>query len=48
MRTPFDVAHAVERMRASAWDQREGFIAENLLTAASRDEAIAHFEARRR
>jgi predicted phosphodiesterase len=47
MRTPFDVAHAVERVRASDWDQRDEFVAENLLAAPSRDEAIAVLEARR-
>jgi predicted phosphodiesterase len=47
MRTPFDVAHAVERVRASSWAPREEFIEENLLTAPSRDEAIAILEARR-
>ena len=47
MRTPFDVPHAVERMRASDWDQRDEFVAENLLTAPDRDEAIAVLEARR-
>lgn len=47
MRTPFDVAHAVERVRASDWPQREEFVAENLLAAVPRDEAIAHFESQR-
>jgi predicted phosphodiesterase len=47
MRTPFDVAYAVERVRASDWPTREEFVAENLLTAANRDEAIAVLEARR-
>jgi putative phosphoesterase len=47
MRTPFDVEHAVERVRASNWDQRDVFVAENLLAAPSRDEAIARFEAQR-
>jgi predicted phosphodiesterase len=47
MRTPFDIAHAVERVRASSWPARDEFIEENLLTAPSRDEAIAVLEARR-
>jgi predicted phosphodiesterase len=47
MRTAFDVAHAVERLRASDWAQREEFVAENLLNAFPRDAAIAHFEAQR-
>jgi predicted phosphodiesterase len=47
MRTPFDVAHAVERVRASDWPQREEFVAENLLEAVPREEAIALFEAQR-
>jgi hypothetical protein len=47
MRTPFDVAHAVERVRASDWPPREEFVVENLLAAFDRDEAIAHFEAQR-
>jgi len=46
-RTPFDVAHAVERVRASDWPPREEFVVENLLVAFDRDEAIAHFEAQR-
>jgi len=47
MRTPFDIPYAVERVRASEWPGREEFIAENLLVAVERDEAIAHFEAQR-
>jgi predicted phosphodiesterase len=47
MRTSFDVTRAVERVRASDWPKREEFIAENLLVAVSREEAIAHFEAQR-
>ena len=46
-RTPFDVARAVERVRASDWPLREEFAAENLLAAVDRDEAIAHFESQR-
>jgi predicted phosphodiesterase len=47
MRTSFDVAHAVGRIRASDWDQRDEFVAENLLVAPGRDRAIAQFEAQR-
>ena len=47
MRTPFDVERAVEAIRASGWLGGEEFIAENLLAAVSRDEAIEHFESRR-
>jgi predicted phosphodiesterase len=46
-RTPFDVERAVREIRASGWPDGEEFIAENLLSAVSRDEAIAHFEASR-
>jgi len=45
--TPFDIEHAVERVRASDWPGRDEFVAENLLVAVSRDDAIAHFEANR-
>jgi predicted phosphodiesterase len=45
--TPFDIDLAVERVRASDWRQRDEFVAENLLAAVSRDEAISHFEAQR-
>lgn len=47
MRTPFDVDRAVEAIRASDWARGEDFIAENLLVAFSRDEAIEYFESRR-
>jgi predicted phosphodiesterase len=47
MSTPFDVEQAVERVRASDWPQRDEFVAENLLVAVSRDEAIEHFESER-
>jgi len=46
-RTPIDVERAVAELRASAWPGAEEFVAENLLVAVSREEAIAHFEARR-
>jgi predicted phosphodiesterase len=47
MRTPFDVEHAVAAIRASDWEGGEQFVAENLLVAVDRDEAIAYFESRR-
>ena len=47
MRTPFDIEHAVERVRASDWEGRDEFVAENLLEVVSRDEAVAYFEAQR-
>ncbi|HEV2592559.1 MAG TPA: metallophosphoesterase family protein [Gaiellaceae bacterium] len=47
MRTPIDVDLAVARIRKSGWDGGDAFIAENLLVAVTRDEAINHFEANR-
>ena len=47
MRTPIDVERAVARIRASRWEGGEEFIAENLLVAVDRDEAIAFFEGQR-
>jgi predicted phosphodiesterase len=47
MRTPIDIDRAVTGLRASDWPRREEFIAENVLVAVSRDEAIAAIEARR-
>ena len=47
-RTPFDVERAVAEVRTSGWPGAEQFVAENLLTAPSRSEAIAHFESLRR
>jgi putative phosphoesterase len=47
MRTSFDVEHAVARVRASDWPARDEFVAENLLVAVSREDAIAQFEAQR-
>jgi putative phosphoesterase len=47
MRTPFDVAQAVDRVRASAWGPKDEFVAENLLVAVDRDEAVAFLEAQR-
>jgi putative phosphoesterase len=46
-RTAFDVERAVREMRASGWPQAEAFVAENLLAAPSREEAIARREAGR-
>jgi diadenosine tetraphosphatase ApaH/serine/threonine PP2A family protein phosphatase len=47
MRTPIDVERAVREIRASGWPRGEEFIAENLLVAVSREEAIASLESRR-
>lgn len=47
MRTPIDVERAVREIRASGWPTAEEFIAENLLAAADREEAIAALESRR-
>jgi putative phosphoesterase len=47
-RTPIDVERAVAGIRASGWAGGEEFVAENLLVAVRREEAIAHFEAQRR
>jgi predicted phosphodiesterase len=46
-KTPFDVERAVAGIRACGWPGGEEFIAENLLVAVDRDEAIAYFESRR-
>jgi len=43
-RTPFDVERAIAEVETSGWSDAEEFIAENLRTAPSRQEAIAHFE----
>ena len=43
-RTAFDVDAAVAGVRASGWPEAEEFIRENLLSAPSRAEAVAHFE----
>jgi len=47
-RTPFDVERAVAEVRASGWPGTDEFVAENLLAAPSRREAIEHFESLRR
>jgi predicted phosphodiesterase len=46
-KTPFDIERAIAGIRASGWEGGEAFVAENLLTAVSREDAIAHFEAQR-
>lgn len=43
-RTPFDVERAIAAIRASGWPDGEEFIAENLLVAVTREEAIASME----
>lgn len=48
MRSGFDIDVAVRRIRAGGWPQAEEFVAENLLVAPSREEAITQFEQRRR
>ncbi len=47
MRTPFDVERAAAELRASGWPKADEFVAENLLVAVTRDEAIASLESRR-
>jgi diadenosine tetraphosphatase ApaH/serine/threonine PP2A family protein phosphatase len=47
MRTPFDVERAVRETRLSAWPNAAEFVAENLLEAVSREQAIAGLEGRR-
>jgi putative phosphoesterase len=46
-RTPFDIEAAIAGVRTSDWPLRDEFVAENLLVAVTREEAIAHFEAER-
>ncbi len=46
-RTPFDIHRAIAGIRASDWPGGEEFIAENLLVAVTREEAIAAFESQR-
>ncbi len=43
-RTGFDVERAAAEIRVSGWPLAEAFVAENLLAASSREQAIAHFE----
>jgi putative phosphoesterase len=47
MRTSIDIDRAVAGLRSSGWAGSEEFIAENVLAAVSRDEAIAAIESRR-
>ncbi len=44
MRTPIDIERAVHEIRASGWPGGEAFIAENLLVAVTREEAIETME----
>ena len=46
-KTPFDVERAVREIRETEWEYAQSFVDENLLVAASRDEAIAFIEAKR-
>jgi predicted phosphodiesterase len=46
-KTPFDVERAVREIRTTDWEYAQSFVDENLLVAASREEAIAHIEGRR-
>ncbi len=46
-RTPIDVERAIAEIRATAWPRAEEFIAENLLVAVTREDAIAVMEANR-
>ena len=46
-KTPFDIQRAIAGVRASDWPGGEAFIAENLLVAVTREEAIAAFESQR-
>jgi diadenosine tetraphosphatase ApaH/serine/threonine PP2A family protein phosphatase len=45
--TPIDVERAVAETRASQWPHAQAFVAENLLVAQVRDDAIAQLESRR-
>ena len=47
MRTPFDIERADPETSASGWPYAQEFVAENLLVAVKRDEAIASLESRR-
>jgi len=46
-RTPIDVERAVAETSASLWPHAQSFVAENLLVAVTREDAIADLEARR-
>jgi putative phosphoesterase len=43
-RTPFDVERAIAEIEASGWPLADAFVAENLRTAVTREQAIAQFE----
>jgi predicted phosphodiesterase len=45
-RTPFDVERAADEILASGWPDAETFVAENIRTAPSREEATASFESK--
>ena len=47
MRTPFDVDRAVRETSSSGWPYAQEFVAENLLQAVAREEAVASLESRR-
>ena len=46
-KTPFDVEQAIAEIESSGWPHAEAFIAENLRTAVTREEAISVFEGHR-
>jgi predicted phosphodiesterase len=46
-KTIFDIERAIQGIRRSGWPAGEEFIAENLLVAVSRDEAVAAMESQR-
>ena len=46
-KTAFDLDSAVRALRACDWEGAAAFVDENLLVAASRDEAVAYFEGQR-
>jgi predicted phosphodiesterase len=46
-KTSFDVERAARELRASGWPEGDAFVAENLLRAVTREEAIAAQEQRR-
>jgi predicted phosphodiesterase len=46
-KTPFDVERAVREIQKTDWEHGPSFVEENLLLAASREEAIAFLEGKR-
>jgi putative phosphoesterase len=46
-KTPFDVERAVREIQKTDWEYAASFVEENLLVAASREEAIAFIEGKR-